>query len=226
MGSNDTDRDAIGELIGLVVHDLRNPTATIGANLAYLREVAPGDDEDAREALSDSEVAVGDLMRGLEQLAWIGRWFRGEPAVQVNEGDVAAALKAAADKHSSLDVEVDAPIGLRARGGGTLARLVEVLLANSAQHARSGTVRLSAESTDEGIVVQVQDQGPAIHPDLREEAFTLTGQQATKARADGRYGRVAALFAAFVLAESMGARLEAAGEDGAAVFRVTLPRAS
>ena len=226
MRPEDTNESSIGALIGLVVHDLRNPTSTIGANLAYLREVAPGDDEDAREALSDSEVAVGDLMRGLEQLAWIGRWFRGEPAVQVSEGDVAAALKAAADKHATMNIEVDAPSGLRARGGGSLARLVEVLLSNSAQHARGGKVRLTASPTDEGIVVEVQDQGPAIHPDLREAAFTLDGQQDTKSRADGRYGRVAALFAARVLAESMGARLEADGEDGAAVFRVVLPRAS
>ena len=128
MGPEDTDDEAIGALIGLVVHDLRNPTSTIGANLAYLREVGPGDDEDAREALSDSEVAVGDLMRGLEQLAWIGRWFRGEPALQISEGDVAAALKTAADKHSSLNVELDAPPGLRARGGGSLALVVKVNL--------------------------------------------------------------------------------------------------
>lgn len=224
MGSDDrTNDEALGALIALVVHDLRNPTSTVGANLAFLREVGPGEDQDAREALEDCEIAVADLMRGLEQLAWIGQWLRGEPALKVSDGDVASALRAAADKHASLDVRVDAPAGVRARGGATLARLLEVLLSNSAQHARGSTIHLTAEATDRGVVVELRDGGPAIGPELRERAFTLDGQQEIKGRADGRYGRVAALFAARVLAEFMGATLEAAGEDGAAVFRVVLP---
>lgn len=222
MNPDDTTNDMIGHMIGLAVHDLRNPTSTVGANLAYLREVGPNEDADAREALEDSEVAVADLMRGLEQLAWIGRWFRGEEPVQLKDGDVASALRAAANKHSSMEVDVDAPSGLEAPGGATLARLVEVLLGNSAQHARGGRARLSARQTGRGIVVELTDDGAAIHPELRERAFTLGGQEDLKGRADGRYGRVVALFAAGVLAESMGATLEADGEDGAAVFRVVL----
>lgn len=223
MAPEDTTNEMIGALLGLIVHDLRNPTSTIGANLAYLREVGPGEDRDAREALEDSEVAVADLMRGLEQLAWISHWFRGEQVTQVSDGDVASALRAAADKHNSMDVRVEAPEGLRARGGGTLARLLEVLLANSAQHARKTPVRLTAEQGERGVVVQLQDGGAAIHPDLRTKAFTLDGQQEIKGRVDGRYGRAGALFAAHVLAISMGAQLEAAGEDGAAIFRIVLP---
>lgn len=226
MGRDHITHDDIGALIGLVVHDLRNPTSTIGANLAFLAEVGPGEDPDAREALEDSQVAVADLMRGLEQLAWIGRWLRGEPALQPSGGDVGAALRAAADKHASMNVEVDAPDGLDAPGGASLARLVEVLLANSAQHARGGTVRLTAREGERGVVVELEDGGAAIDPELRDRVFTLAGQQQTKGRASGRYGRVAALFAARVLAESMGATIEAAGEDGAAVFRVVLPAGS
>ncbi len=223
MASDERDPRELGRLLGLVVHDLRNPASAIGANLAYLKEVGGGAG-DAGGALEDAESAVGDLMRGLEQVAWIARWLQDQPAAEPTDADAASALRAAASKHAGLDVRVevrDEPLPVQ--GGGTLVRLLEVLLANSAQHAPRGPVVMGARREGTDVIVEVRDSGAAVAPELRPVAFTLAGQQALKGRADGRYGRVGALFAARILADAMGARLEADGEDGAAILRIVLP---
>lgn len=217
-----------GKLIGLLVHDLRNPGATIGANVAYAREVAgsPDDAEDLDEALQDVELALRDLMRGLEQLGWLGRWLMNEEPTHFGVADVGQALSALPTQYHSLNVVIEAPSEpLNAVGGGGLTKLIEILLANSAQHARRGDVVVRARGVGQEIVVEVQDQGPALHPDLRATALSVPGQQEIKGRPDGRYGRVAGLVALQVAVQAFGGRLEFDGTDGQAVMRIVLPAA-
>jgi signal transduction histidine kinase len=47
---------SIGEMIALVVHDLRNPVATISANLSFIRDVAGVEDPDAIEEIGRAHV--------------------------------------------------------------------------------------------------------------------------------------------------------------------------
>src|SRR5690242_3411124 len=56
-------RQALGDVFALVVHDLRNPTATISANLAFVREVLGSTPDemssvDVQEALDDAAIAL------------------------------------------------------------------------------------------------------------------------------------------------------------------------
>lgn len=220
---------ALGELFSLVVHDLRNPTATVSANLAFVREVGAADDfesqQDLQDALDDAQVAVSDIMRGLEQVAWVARSMVGEPGVRPGEGDIARELDAAAARHKHMRVDVQAPVGpLRAKGSMALAKVLDTLLANSEQHAPGEPVMLKAYSADERTaVVELQDRGKAVAADLRAHAFTIEGQHLLKGRLDGRYSRVVGLFAVATLLRSAGGDIEAAGEDGRAVFRIMLP---
>lgn len=211
----------LGELLGLIVHDLRNPAATLGANVSFLKEVSAeggGEtDEDLHEAIEDTEAALGDLRRGLDQLGWIGRWLAGHDPVQVSDGDVVTALEKGAAQVGDVSARVDADERpLRARGAGTLVRWVELALLNSRVHARGSEVVLSARREGDGVVVAVRDDGPALATELRSVAFTPGGQVHLKGRSDGRYGRVAALFAMRVLADAMGATMEVGpgGEQG------------
>jgi two-component system sensor histidine kinase BaeS len=219
-----TDRGSeVGKAFGLIIHDLRNPAATIGANVAYVREVLPPGDDDLGEALADVELALGDLMRGMEQVAWIGRWLSDQPAVLITDGDVRAALRDLPQPSEGTTLRIELPNEpLMARGGGAVRKLVEVMLANSVQHARGGNVVVAAARDGEEIVVTVTDTGAAVASELRDTCFTLEGQQAIKGRQDGRYGRVLGLFASKIFADTIDAKLEADGEDGAAVFRIRL----
>lgn len=218
--------DDIGQVLGLVVHDLRNPTATLGANLSFLEEVDVASlDPDAAEAVEDMKTAVGELRQGLDQVAWISRWLAGEQAVSPVDGDVATTIARAGEQIEGLEVQVEPPgdTPLRARGGGsTLSSLLQVLLLNVRQHAGKGGASLRARREGDGIVVELQDTGSAIAQELAPEAFGVAGQHKLKGRADGRYGRVAGLLAARALADAMDATLEAAGQPGAATFRIHL----
>ena len=63
---------------------------------------------------------------------------------------------------------------------------------------------------------------PAVPEELRAKLFTMTGQADVKRDRRGRYVRCVGLFAAGLLAQALGASLEAGGEDGAAIVRVRL----
>lgn len=226
MSDEEQLRASLGELLALVVHDLRNPVATISANVSFVKEVGPGDDEDAIEALDDIETALGDLMRGLEQLGWVGRWIAGQPAVEGTPGDARSSVESAARKVGA-DVTLDLPsesVQVNA-AGGALSRLTELLLRNALAHAHPSTVRATVRAEGGEAIVEIRDAGRAVGADLRPKVFTLDGQQVLKGRSDGRYSRVVGLLAARAIADGMGATLEATGEDGVATFRVRLPLA-
>jgi signal transduction histidine kinase len=227
--------ESLGTLLSLVIHDLRNPTATLSANVSFISDVFDSmnkgvlsneDTIDVREALLDSSIALGELMNGLEGFSWIARWASGKDIVEVQEGDLVAELHAMVQSEKQVKIEVEVPIGpLFIRGGNVVPKLLEILIANSKQHAPYSPIRLIARSKGEDRVeLEIRDQGLAVAEDLRDKAFTLDGQVLLKGRRDGRYSRVAGLFAAATLANAIGASLEASGENGDAAFLLSFQR--
>jgi K+-sensing histidine kinase KdpD len=124
-----------------------------------------------------------------------------------------------------VEASTRADPALFVRGTALVGRIVHGLLVNARDHGRRGPIRLVAERRGDEVVIEVHDDGPALARELRARAFTLEAQSELKARAGGRYGRYAALFACGLAAEAIGGRLEDGGRDGAAFFRLTLPRA-
>ena len=216
----------MGDVLGLLVHDFRNPAATITANADFLQEVGFVD-TDSVEALQDVKLAVGELRRGLDMLAWISHWFTGRVPLEAANGDAGVFLERLerADTPVPVTVEIAEGDQLYAQGAQVAVEVVELLLHNTRAHVADphATVRLYQQSGR--VVIEVQDAGEAIAPELRQLAFTLEGQTALKGRVDGRYSRFAGLFAAAVVLDGVGGTIEADGERGAAVFRVFLPQA-
>ncbi len=217
--------EAIAELLALVVHDLRNPVATLGANVSFARDAGPEDAQDVQEALEDVETAIGELARGLDQLAWIGRWLGGAAALDASAGDVRSGVRTAAHRTGAqLRLSLpDEALEVRA-AGNALTRLVELLARNALTFADRASIEIAAWAEGDSVFVEVRDAGRAVAADLRAHVFTVPGQGAIKGRADGRYSKVAGLVAARSLADALGAELSAGGEDGAAFFRIRLPR--
>jgi K+-sensing histidine kinase KdpD len=213
-------------LFGLIVHDLRNPAATLGANIGFVREVM--DDptvspQELGEALSDAQQALTDLMRGLDQLAWIGRWANDKVAPSPATADLRNVFEAAKRRIKYGAVEFTMPDEeLRVRGGEAIERLIDLLVANGHQHAPQKTVRVRALREGEHVLVEIEDEGRPIGSEVRSLAFSLEGQVSLKGRAEARYGRVAGLFVASILAQAAGARLEPAERAGRNLFRVVL----
>ena len=213
----------VGQLFGLLVHDLRNPAATISANVDFLKEVGINDNE-ATEAIDDLHLAVDELRRGLDMVAWISRWLLGQTPLESAPGDVGVFLKRLDNETTPVpvSVSVDESGSVYAQGAQAAVEIVNVLLHNTKQHARGTTAKVSARQDGEAVVIEVTDEGAALGSELKDLAFTLNGQKALKGRSDGRYGRFAGMLAVAVAADGIGATIEADGEDGAAVFRLRL----
>ncbi len=215
-------REDVGSFLGLIVHDLRNPAATLTANIDFLRE-GTIDDTDAREALDDVSLALGELKQGLDQVSWVGKWLLDQPVMSNADGDILIALNQAIERSGTTNVEVITSLDQApAKGGSSASRVLEILLADIRRHVRSGTIRASVKQESGRTIVELTDPGRAIAGELREAAFTLGGQHQLKGRADGRYGRFAGLLAAWIATSSVGGTLEACGEDGQATFRLSL----
>ena len=224
MGKPDAiETEEMGRALGLLVHDLRNPAATISANVDFLQEVGLGD-ADSVEALEDVKLAVRELRRGLDMVAWISRWLTGQVPLEAANGDVGVFVERLerADTAVPVRVEIASRGQLYARGAQVAVEVVELLLHNTLAHVADPSATVRVFQRGGRVVIEVQDAGEAIAPELREAAFTLSGQKALKGRLDGRYSRFVGLFAAAVILDGVGGKIEADGEPGAAVFRILL----
>lgn len=215
--------DDMGHALGLLVHDLRNPAATITANVDFLQEVGLVDD-DSVEALQDVKLAVGELRRGLDMLAWVSRWFTGQVPHEAANGDAGVFLERLerAETPVPVTIEIERKDQLYAQGAQVAVEVVELLLHNTRANVADPSATVRVYQDGDRVVIEVQDSGEALAPELRGAAFTLEGQQALKGRLDGRYSRFLGLFAAAVVLDGVGGTIEADGESGAAVFRVFL----
>ena len=216
----------MGHALGLLVHDLRNPAATISANADFLQEVGLSE-TDSIEALQDVKLAVGELRRGLDLLAWISRWLTGQIPLEAADGDVGVFIRRLEREETPapVKVEIDESGQLYAQGAQVAVEVVDLLLHNTCANAPDTTATVRVYEEIRWVVIEVRDSGEAIAPELRANAFTLEGQKHLKGRLDGRYGRFVGLFAAAVVLDGVGGSIEADGEKGAAVFRIRLRRA-
>jgi len=217
------DAGEMGDVLGLLVHDLRNPAATITANVDFLQEVGLVDD-DSVEALQDVKLAVGELRRGLDMLAWVSRWLTGQVPLEAASGDAGVFLERLerADTPVPVTIEIERNDQLYAQGAQVAVEVVDLLLHNTRANVADPSATVRVFQDGDRVVIEVQDSGEALAPELRGAAFTLEGQQALKGRLDGRYSRFVGLFAAAVVLDGVGGTIEADGESGAAVFRVFL----
>ena len=213
----------LGHALGLLVHDLRNPAATITANVDFLQEVGL-DDTDSVDALQDVKLAVGELRRGLDMVAWISRWLTGQVPLEAANGDLGVFLERLerAETPVPVTVQLDKSGQLYAQGAQVAVEVVDLLLHNTRANVADPRAVIRVYQDADRVAIEVQDEGEALAPELREIAFTLQGQRVLKGRIDGRYSRFVGLVAASVVLDGIGGTIEADGESGAAIFRILL----
>lgn len=222
------DARVFGDLLSLLIHDMRNPIATIGANVTFVRGVAQPNEEDIKDyegAMADTSSALGQVMGGLGLAAVIANYLRGQIPISAADGDVVAAARQAVGRETGIEAEVItcAPV-VKAKNGGGAGQLLAITLANAAQHASHEPVRIEIRRDGEEVVIEQHDQGRAIPVELREAVFVLDRQGEVKSQGLGRYSRYLGLVVARIMADTLGASIEADGTDGDAIFRLRFAR--
>ena len=227
----------IGELLGLLAHDLRNPLSALHSNLGYLDTVLTSQDDEAREAVEDGVVSCDGLSHVIDNVDLLGQVLRGGLRVQKSPSPVAALIAGAVErcqaaaKSHGLTLELDAKARqLHAAvdvGRDLATRALTNLIRNSIQHAPpSSTVSVTAHVEGKHVCVLVRDSGSSLTEEIRESAFTAEGQVAAKARANSRYSRGMGLYCARLAAQLCGAEIVVldAPATGGNTFQLSLPR--
>jgi signal transduction histidine kinase len=233
---DDVDPKLVGDLLGLVVHDLRNPLSALHSNIGYLVALSETTDEESRGALDDAMLsceALDEIIDNLELFAHaLGRHIRISdaplhplPLASVISELVHRYERMALGHGVKLELEHTPPGDVRVETrGDMLLRALGNLLKNAIQHAPSGSaVRLGAWLENGMCVLRVSDSGPPLEPALKEMAFTAAGQLAAKVAAGGRYGRgLGLLCARIAVREARGVMRAVDTAAGGNVFELSL----
>ena len=168
-----TERDFVED----VSHELRNPVATVRANVEAVLADDTSTPEQRREAVAVVTRATDRMSRLLEDLLATAR--RRSGAFEDRDVDLAAVAAGAVDEHRLLAGERGLHLHQRLAPGPTaygepetLGRAISNLLSNAIRLAPHGsTVTTAVGSRDGWAWIAVRDQGPGIPEDEREHVF-------------------------------------------------------
>ena len=159
-----------------VSHDLRTPLTTILGIALTLEHRADGlPTSDLADLLHRLSGNARKLDRLLGDLLDLDRLARGTLTPRRQLVDLGALVHRVIDDAGVRDehpVVVDAPPLQLAADAPKLERIIENLLVNAARHTPAGTtiwVRLRAQ--DDGVLLAVEDEGPGVPAQLREQIF-------------------------------------------------------
>lgn len=152
------------EMLAGVSHDLKTPLTRMKLQLAMM-----GDGTDAEAMRQD----VTEMERMLDEYLDFARGEGGEEAIPADLGEIVqdAAEAAGRARHAGNDrVNVDAPGGIRVSvRRNALKRCATNLIDNALKHGAHVAVALRRNGRY--VDITVDDDGPGIPPERREEAF-------------------------------------------------------
>jgi signal transduction histidine kinase len=204
-------------------HELRTPLTSILANLELLAEVLDGERAEAAKSALRSSQRMRRLVGDLLLLARADA-NRTVPHVPTDVGqvlvDAAAELGPLADGH---ELSVDARPAIVDGSRDELHRMALNLMENAVRHTPPGTrVHAAAGRRNGEVVLTVEDDGPGVPDDLREQVFERF------VRGEGDRGTSSGLGLSIVraVAESHGGRVDLEDAHPGARFVVQLPLAA
>ncbi len=176
-----------GTLAATIVHDAKNLSGAIRANLQYLQQTLEPRGN-AAEALKDSLEAVDALVALNTRLQRAARDQISETPVRVDMSKLVATAVGLVETHEKLrscQLEVVLPESLPARVHPNLVThaVINLVLNAAAEVGARGIIRVSLTSRDDAPMrVIVEDNGPGIPPDKRQavlQPFTSEAPEGT-----------------------------------------------
>lgn len=149
------------EMLAGVSHDLRTPLTRMKLQLAMV-----ADDDAARELKAD----VGDMERMIDGYLAFARGEGGEEAAETDLDALIESVFAGARRRGGLlSLENRAP-GLRpALRANAIERALTNLVDNALRHGRTAAIAVCRR--DDDVVIVLDDDGPGIPADRREDVF-------------------------------------------------------
>jgi two-component system osmolarity sensor histidine kinase EnvZ len=148
------------EMLAGVSHDLRTPLTRMKLQLAML-----GDHPEAKDLAAD----VAEMEQMVEEYLAFARGEGTEQAVPVNLPDLLEDVVEAAQRNGSdVTLKTKGQLKLTLRPNG-FRRCVTNLIANAARFGNS--VQLQAQRRPHFVEITVDDDGPGVPEDKREEVF-------------------------------------------------------
>lgn len=219
------------DLMAVVSHELRTPLTSIQGYVKTLLQLGDRlDSEESREFLEGASRQSERLHRLIEELLTVARLDGQVESIDLSDvvlpevvGRVVQELRGRVEGHR-LELVFDADVPPVRSDHAKLHRIISNLIENALKYAPAGThVWVRAMASGDGVVVEVEDQGPGIPDDARERIFDRFFQvdQGSTRKAGGTG---LGLYICRRLAETIGATLglERTGGDGS-VFSLTIP---
>jgi signal transduction histidine kinase len=219
------------EFLATVSHELRTPLSAIlgWADIARKNTVPP----EVERALTTIERNARAQMRIIEDMLDVGRIVSGKLQLEIAATDVAdavegavQAIRPAADaKHVTLEVAVDAGVGVIAADGERLQQIVWNLLSNAIKFTpKNGHVAVSASRTEGSLVIRVTDDGQGVRAEFLPYLFEPFRQaDGSTTRRHGGLGLGLAIVKQLVDAHGGTITAHSDGEGRGASFTVELP---
>jgi PAS domain S-box-containing protein len=210
-----------------VSHDLRTPLTTVlGIALTLERRAAglPAHDlADLLHRLSSNARKLDGLLADLLDLDRLARGTLTPRRQMVDVGALVRRVVDEADLHEEHAVVVSAPTVHVAVDAPKVERIVENLVVNAARHTETGTaIWVRVEPRPGGVLLVVEDEGPGVPVELREQIFQPFHQGRNVADHAPGSGIGLALVARFASLHGGRAWIEDRPGGGAS-FRVLLP---
>ena len=158
-------------------HELRTPIAVLQGHIQMLDRWGKDDPEVLNESLGVLKREIAELKEMVHRLLLLDKAEQGRIEVKRETFDVAAVLEQAKEDQLLISpkslIEVSAEKGAAFVGDRTiLQQVLRILLDNSVRYCPPpGQIRLSARIDDDGLCVEVYDEGKGISADALPYIF-------------------------------------------------------
>ncbi len=169
----------IGQMASSIIHDLRNPLATISTAAEVMKN--DGLSTVRRQTMIETQLRASTRMNSMlsELLDFSRGSYRLNPQRLSLAAVIQRSLQELGAQFSQLGVELQADVPediMLDADDEKLGRVLENLLINSFQafqqaEQRSGTVQILATSEPTGVRIDLKDDGPGIPYSIRERLF-------------------------------------------------------
>jgi signal transduction histidine kinase/CheY-like chemotaxis protein len=221
------------QFLAMLAHELRNPLAPI-CNAVHIVGHLPIENATLDRVRGILDRNVRHLARIVDDLLEVSRITRGKIELQREPVDLARVIRVTAEDHRAeceraglmLSVEVGEPAWVEA-DPTRVAQILSNLLHNALKFTASGgriCVRLKVDREQHRAVVEVEDTGMGIEPELLPRVWGVFSQgDTTLARTQGGLGLGLPLVKGLVELHGGQVDVASAGPGKGARFRFALP---